>query len=360
MSKMTEAILPTSTTLGDQELEWARYQPLLEQRGYMLRRRYRPGWVPDVLTTGKTAWDCEDAIPAWGEVLDATRISDGAPVVLKIVPTFSPDTRISWFLTNEPGAEKHALPCLELIPMYAEFAFMVMPRMRDCSDPPYFETVREFMEFLEQVLELSSLLIYLHSKNIAHRDICTNNIVVDPSQTIPGGAHFSAPHRTSDGVTLLAAIDPSSGRPYMQSRTQAGPMKYYFIDFGLSVRFPPGVENRELVTGEYGRLRSRVPEISATVPYDAFKVDVRLVGEMLRHEFLSVYTGLDYIVPLVRKLRRRDPARRPDAAGALVLFRALVSGLSEKEMAGTLSELFYVKDRRRRRAMLFMKGLGLR
>ena len=47
------------------EVQWRDRQPMLEQRGYMLRPRYRPGWIP--------SWHkdpsliprrCEDAIAA--------------------------------------------------------------------------------------------------------------------------------------------------------------------------------------------------------------------------------------------------------------------------------------------------------
>lgn len=113
------------------------------------------------------------------------------------------------------------------------------------------------------------------------------NIVVDSSKMIPGGFHFQRP-LTADGVKFLQEYKGDDSEPHlMKTRTEAGPMKYYFIDFGLSVRFP-SFETRGLVTGEDGRMRKRVPEISQTVPYDPFKVDVRLVGEMLRREFLLV------------------------------------------------------------------------
>lgn len=52
---------PTATTLGDQERFWANHQPFLESCGYMLRRRYRPGWIPDILT-GKSVLHCEDSL----------------------------------------------------------------------------------------------------------------------------------------------------------------------------------------------------------------------------------------------------------------------------------------------------------
>jgi hypothetical protein len=122
---------------------------------------------------------------------------------------------------------------------------------------------------------------------------------------IPGGSHFVVPWMASDGITCLTHFaEGHTDKPYMKSRTQAGPLKYYFIDFGLSVQFR-SFEERELVIGEFGRLRNDIPEISGTVPYDPFKVsskqyllvacahlfckvDVRLVGEMLLHEFLFV------------------------------------------------------------------------
>ncbi|KAJ6463187.1 hypothetical protein DFH09DRAFT_1347319 [Mycena vulgaris] len=207
---------PTWTTLGDAERYWVHYQPFLEEQGYRLRPRYRPGWISDTLRLGKGLLECEDSIVCWGGVLDATRIVDGVQVVLKVVPTVSTETDISEFLKNEP-----------------------------VSDPPSFETAWEFIQFVEQVLQG---LAFLHSKNIAHRD-------------------------DSDPLVI-------------KSRTRAGPMSYY-IDCGLSVHFS-SFEARELVTGEYGRLRKHVPEISDTVPYDAFKADVRLVGEMLRGEYLLV------------------------------------------------------------------------
>ncbi|KAJ7865291.1 kinase-like domain-containing protein [Mycena olivaceomarginata] len=348
---------PTATTLGDRERFWANHQPFLESCGYMLRRRYRPGWIPDVLA-GKSVLHCEDSLGTSAQVLDATRISDGAPVVLKIVATFSPDTRTSWFLTNEPGAEHHAVPCLELIPFSVseDLAFMVMPRMRECCDPPWFATVREFVEFAQQVLEG---LVYLHSKNIAHRDICTRNIVVDPSTMIPGGSHFLVPWRASDGITCLTHFEEGhTDKPYMKSRTQAGPLKYYFIDFGLSVQFR-SFEERELVIGEFGRLRKDIPEISGTVPYDPFKVDVRLVGEMMLHEFLRLYDGLNIIIPFVRKLRREDPARRPDAAAALELFKALISKMTDKELDRPIRRAWRSWEGSRQNIVLFLRGLGL-
>ncbi|KAJ7202546.1 kinase-like domain-containing protein [Mycena pura] len=333
---MTTARIASSLTgltslLADEQI-WADHQPYLEARGYMLRPRYRPGWVSEAIRLGKSVFQCEDSIAAhecW--VLDATRISDGAQMILKIVELSSPDVTISSFLANEPGARNYTVPLVDIFPMpeHETWGWMAMPRMRGCHDIPLvFKTVREFAEFMHQVLEG---LVFLHSKNIAHRDICTQNIVMDASRLIPGGFHFIHPH-TSDGLNLLGRFEPHR----IKTRTAAGPMKYYYIDFGLSVQFP-SFEARELVKGRCGQLRKHVPEISDTVPYDPFKLDVRLVGEMIRVEFLEWYLGLDFIIPFMKKLRRRNPKRRPDAATALDLFQQHMSRMSEADLERPLA-----------------------
>ncbi|KAJ7671950.1 hypothetical protein B0H17DRAFT_1244622 [Mycena rosella] len=227
-----------------------------------------------------------------------------------------------------------------------------MPRMRRCDYPPFFTRVGEFTEFVLQVLEG---LVFLHGKNIAHHDICAKNLVVDPSRMIPDGSHFMW-FMTANGVDHLRDYTGNDSDPHiMKSRTEAGPMRYYHIDFGLSVHFP-SFEARGLGTGEDGRYRKHIPEISETVPYDPFKVDVRSVGEMLRREFLWHYKGLDFIVPFVKTLRRRNPSKRPDAVEALGRFRRLLSWMSEKDLAAPVSES-YSYEWKKRRAALFIKGL---
>ncbi|KAJ7824210.1 hypothetical protein B0H13DRAFT_2375618 [Mycena leptocephala] len=104
---------------------------------------------------------------------------------------------------------------------------------------------------------------------------------------------------------------------------------YYFIDFGSQFISP--------VSG-------RAPSSPAmwgisTVPYDPFKADVRLVGEMLLSEFLWEYTGLDFSMPFVTELHHDDPSRRPDAAGALARFRNLGAKECAPVITATCSHL---------------------
>ncbi|KAJ7682370.1 hypothetical protein DFH06DRAFT_293234 [Mycena polygramma] len=325
---------PVWSKLGEEENTWAAWQPWLAERGYMLRPRYHPGWF---LPIGMAPSDSETAIPGYDcRVLDATRISDGAQVVLKWVPNLESETQIAQFFADEPGAEAYVVPMVDLIPAVDDSAFMVMPVMRGCCDPE-FATVGEFVEFVEQVLKG---LVFLPSKNIAHRDICTDNIVMDTSQMAPSGFHFKWTNVARDGKTPLKPYTDDDSDPFfIKSRTQAAPMKYYFIDFDLSVRFP-SYETRELVTGRYGQLRKHIPEISDTVPYDPFKVDIRLVGEMLRSEFVMIHTGLDFVIPFIRALRHDDPKQRPDAPQAWAQFQRLVSKMSAAELAEPVTGFF--------------------
>ena len=55
------------------------------------------------------------------------------------------------------------------------------------------------------------------------------------------------------------------------------PVRYYFIDFGISTRFEAGASS--LVVGAKGREKD-VPELSNTVPYDAYKVDIFALGSL--------------------------------------------------------------------------------
>jgi hypothetical protein len=68
-------------------------------------------------------------------------------------------------------------------------------------------------------------------------------------------------------------------------RSTAG-VRYYFIDFGISVHIPEDAYPK-LVTGHLGRDQSP-PELSETVPYDPFKLDLYILGNMFKCELTDV------------------------------------------------------------------------
>lgn len=63
------------------------------------------------------------------------------------------------------------------------------------------------------------------------------------------------------------------------------PVRYFFIDFGISIRFTDGTLPETV--GIEGRCKE-APEMSFHVPYDAFKVDVFALGTLYLKEFLEV------------------------------------------------------------------------
>ena len=64
------------------------------------------------------------------------------------------------------------------------------------------------------------------------------------------------------------------------------PIKYYFVDFGLSVYIPADVRPKEAL-GHNG-LDQEVPELSYTKPYDPFKVDMFILGHVLQQKLHAV------------------------------------------------------------------------
>lgn len=63
-------------------------------------------------------------------------------------------------------------------------------------------------------------------------------------------------------------------------------VKYYFVDFGLSVYIPPGRHPKHAL-GWHGRDRE-VPELSLTIPSDPFKTNIFIIGNLFRKVFCLV------------------------------------------------------------------------
>lgn len=109
----------------------------------------------------------------------------------------------------------------------------------------------------------------------ANSDCTYKNIMLDASAMYPYGFHPVRSSTLPDGRTLA----------WPRRRTSV-PVRYYFIDYGLSTYFPPGTHPR-LVVGEDGR-DQEVPELSDDIPYDPFKVDIFIIGNLFRRMFYDV------------------------------------------------------------------------
>lgn len=97
---------------------------------------------------------------------------------------------------------------------------------------------------------------------------------MDARSLFPQGHHPVRLNYSPDGVYQISPLN-----------RQDRPVKYYFIDFGLSSHFKPG--DTPLVVGTKGRDKEP-PELSDTDPYNPFPLDIYILGNMYLHEFVQV------------------------------------------------------------------------
>ena len=89
------------------------------------------------------------------------------------------------------------------------------------------------------------------------------------------------------GFHPVAGTDLPNGRGTAPQRARRNVnVKYYYIDFGISVHITPDAPSK-LVVGIDGRDQD-VPELSPIVPYDPFKVDVFIIGNLFKTFFQKV------------------------------------------------------------------------
>ncbi|EJC99794.1 uncharacterized protein FOMMEDRAFT_127977 [Fomitiporia mediterranea MF3/22] len=287
---------------------------MLESHGYILRPRFRREWTPSWKKPGnrKHAVFSEDSYQhARSNVIDAIRQSDGRRVFLKIVRGDGFEQRLSRMLGSEEklrDPQNHCVPILDFF-LDGRDGYLVMPLLIRFDRPPFF-SVDEVLDFMRQTLEGIS---YLHSQNVAHRDCSYLNIMMDGTNIYPNGFHPTFAMYTLDG---LGPANP-------QRRRDVSHVKYYFTDFGISSDFNPQ-DNTRLVTGVNGQDRD-VPELSRTVPYDPFAVDVFILGNLYCKQFLKKYTNLGFLTPLVDAMTRKDPKSRPTIDEAMELFENIIS-----------------------------------
>ncbi|KAH9935123.1 kinase-like protein [Epithele typhae] len=279
----------------DHEKQWVARQPALYERGYSLRPRYVPGWKPSWEGTNRHPLYCEDSVaPLMTNVIDAARLSDGKLVAIKTTNR-QRELDIARYLTSVKDSQNHCVPLIDVLPdsLVPESFLVVMPYLRPFNFPPL-DNFGELFTFIDQTLEGLS---FLHRHRIAHRDICPLNIMMDARSLYPGGHH---PVRLDTTPDTIYKAKPLSRTTY--------PVTYYYIDFGLSRRFAEGEST--MVLGDVGQ-DADVPELSETVPYDAFKVDIFSLGNLYFAEFLQLYQRLEFVNPLVNDMKQHDPNARP-------------------------------------------------
>jgi serine/threonine protein kinase len=310
-----------------EEQTWCLEYQHLFNHGYQLRPRYRPDWIPqwqdDVSILDIIHYE-DSIVKSYGPVLDAKRLSDGSTVMIKRLAKdqYKNEVEISKFFSGEAlrdHPDNHCVPILDVIEESeaSKWVFLVMPVLRPYDNPP-FETLNNVVDFMRQVLRG---IRFMHSHNVAHLDGVGLNIMMDATSLYPEGFHPSHqnyhPTKVVERVSHLSRLD--------------APVSYYFIDFGISVKFPSR-EAREKITQVMGR-EITTPELSQKKPYDPFPVDIYIAGRLL-YDLAKDIRGLEHFDDLFLQMAAFHSRFRPDAWRCVELFESLV-GLIPRGLLNT-------------------------
>ena len=111
--------------------------------------------------------------------------------------------------------------------------------------------------------------------------------------------------------------------PVPHLNRQDHPVKYYFIDFGISSLFEP--DEVPLAVGTKGRDKEP-PELSDTEPYNPFYLDIFVLGNLYLQEFVQVNASLIFLIAVthsifveVPRTRFSAPVNRSDASARPIL-----------------------------------------
>ncbi|KAG8922681.1 hypothetical protein FRC01_013737 [Tulasnella sp. 417] len=303
-----------SGQLFDSEVIWAARYERLRESGYLLRPRYRPGWIAPWKPGDNILFE-EQAMIAWSKKLDAERISDGVPVFLKPIPKSSPEIPIGILLTSDKlrdDSRNHAVPLLDVIedPTDPDGVILVLPMLRRI-DSPLPGSVKECLELVEQTLEG---LVFLHELQVAHRDCAWGNIMMDGRALFPNGWHPQGFRTSKNGKEPVP----------IPSLREVDRLRYYFIDFGIST------VGEDMTVGTPGQ--ERAPELSADIPYDPYKLDVYILGMAYKRLLGWKFRNIDFLKPLIDFMTAEDPSQRPTALASYERFKELRDGISSQEL----------------------------
>jgi len=313
--------------LDEHETWWAERQEALEAKGYMLRSRYRPGWIPSWRGTGKFHLDAEDGRRVRMRLgMDATRISDGRPVVLKRLPDEEGphELQINRLFSTEPLASNprnHCVRLLDVIQLPGDPPILVHPMLRRHNDPR-FRTIGEFVTFFAQICEGVK---FMHENNVAHRDCTYANIMLDPSGMYPNSFHPVDPRKSKD----------FRRKAKRYSRTRR-PTRYLLIDFGHS-RLYDLANGPPLDQPLSGGDKSAPEHGDQKTLCDPFPTDVYYLGNLARQHYTQKYDGLEFMQPLIADMVQEDPKKRPNMDEVVARFAEIRKKLSSWKLRSRMA-----------------------
>ncbi|KAI9447481.1 hypothetical protein H4582DRAFT_6109 [Lactarius indigo] len=277
-----------------------RYDDIVN-RGYRLRPRYNPQLGPFWFETGKDLYAVESSQAITSRAaMDATRMRDGLPVVLKkVLPGDGPnELRINQLFSSEEHSrvrDNHCAPLLDVIELSGHSGsqkLMVFPLFRPFKQPRI-QTLGEFAAFFTQICEG---IRFMHQRNVAHRNFTVNNIMFYSSKTYPNGFHPAKSVRNWNFGNTTKAYN----------RTQRPP-RYYFVDLCLSCQYPSRDAMDEPLCGG----DDSAPEHRSGQQCNPFYTDIYYIGNIIRKEFVEKCNGFEFMEDLVARMTQVDPATRP-------------------------------------------------
>ncbi|KAJ6631304.1 hypothetical protein B0H10DRAFT_2159705 [Mycena sp. CBHHK59/15] len=298
--------------LDEFELFWRNHYSWLKDCSYLLCPLYSLDWIASWKDNPALALGAEDRIlPPSGTVLDATRISDGAYVILKQSDHYDPLAPVTFHVfrevymfhkfSSEPLALDPQNHCIHLgeilhVPDDKELDIIVMPLLFDWRIPRFI-TIGEGLHFM-------------HSNNVWHGDCKFNSIMMDASPLLPRGV---AVHPRD-----LEMMRDLSHDVHLCNRTE-NPVKYYWIDFDLSTEHDPST-GAALVEPRYGGTQEFPKFAFEDQLCDPFAVDVWCLGFLIQTYFTKgspsdfekkKKKGLEFMNTLVADMVHEDPTKQP-------------------------------------------------
>ncbi|KAJ3881233.1 hypothetical protein F5051DRAFT_322211 [Lentinula edodes] len=317
-TEIEEHLIPAQP-INPAEQFWVDHSKWLESMGYRLRARYWPNQPPPQPLPLMEAFVLESQSFLQGSIIDAIRISDNKPVMLKAISRIihPQEVEIGLYFSNEVIASNprnHCVPIYDVFPVPdSEMDVIVMPVLRP-FDNPQFDTIGEVIAFIQQLFEG---IQFMHEHLVAHGDCTGMNIMMDGSQMYPEGWNSLDPWQARD--------DPSCPAKRTGFRMQFWP-KYYLIDFGLSHMYSskstiPPLER--ILRGGDKSAPEHAPKYKSANP---FSTDIYYIGNLIRQKFTEVFycKQFDFLKPLVDSMVQDDPVKRPTIDDVVVQLDTVV------------------------------------
>ncbi|KAJ6473769.1 hypothetical protein C8R45DRAFT_935887 [Mycena sanguinolenta] len=256
--------------------------------------------------------------------LDGLRIKDNQKVVLKRVN----EKELKIFRRLDAlrlDARIHTIPLLDVIPFAGtECTFVVMPYCRRFNSPP-FHCRDEFVDAMTQYIEASPIQYALYLRPSRGYSLCMNTILI---WSCKKHATFQKA-RTGTTPTLPPAF-PGTFFSWKNRCSLRPAIQYHYIDFGLSKQFPRGKESARIAVTL--RTFPMIPELSLTVPYNPFYVDVFHLG-LAMSQIIDVYPGLEDFRSIAANLTVDDPHARATLEDVLKQLNSKVDAMGQSGRA---------------------------